>query len=69
MALVIGMMTNKMNEFATELQFEKANEMKEALVALKNYQAKSTIVSSTLNNIDVFSFLKQLYELDLQLRE
>ena len=42
----------------TELQFEKANEMKEALVALKNYQAKSTIVSSTLNNIDVFSYLE-----------
>lgn len=58
MALVIEMMTNKMNEFATELQFEKANEMKEALVALKNYQAKSTIVSSTLNNIDVFSYLE-----------
>lgn len=57
-ALVIEMMTNKMNEFATELQFEKANEMKEALVALKNYQAKSTIVSSTLNNIDVFSYLE-----------
>ena len=57
-ALVIEMMTNKMNEFATELQFEKANEMKEALVALKNYQAKSTIVSYTLNNIDVFSYLE-----------
>lgn len=57
-SLVIEMMTQRMNEFAEELEFEKANEMKEALVALKNYQAKSTIVNSTLNNIDVFSYLE-----------
>ena len=57
-ALVIEMMTKRMNEYAADLQFEKANEMKEALVALKNYQAKSTIVSSSLNNIDVFSYLE-----------
>lgn len=57
-ALVIEMMTKRMNEYADDLQFEKANEMKEALAALKNYQAKSTIVSSSLNNIDVFSYLE-----------
>lgn len=57
-SLVIEMMTQRMNEFAEGLEFEKANEMKEALVALKNYQAKSTIVNSTLNNIDVFSYLE-----------
>lgn len=55
---VIEHMTDKMNEMALSLQFEKAHDMKLALEELKNYQAKSTIVSSSLNNIDVFSYLE-----------
>ena len=44
----------KMNTFATNLQFEKAQLIKESINILENYQSKSIIVSATLSNIDVF---------------
>ena len=47
-----------MRLYAESLQFEEANLMKEALQAVKNYQAKSTIVRPSLNDIDVFSYLQ-----------
>lgn len=55
---VIEVMTKKMRLYAESLQFEEANLMKEALQAVKNYQAKSTIVRPSLNDIDVFSYLE-----------
>ena len=55
---VIEVMTKKMRLYAESLQFEEANLMKEALQAVKNYQAKSTIVRPSLNDIDVFSYLQ-----------
>lgn len=55
---VIQVMTRKMNEFAAILQFEKANEMKEALEAIKSYQTKSTIVRTTISDTDVFSYVE-----------
>ena len=39
------------------LQFEKAQSAKEKIELLENYQSKSTVVSSKLNNIDVFSII------------
>ena len=39
------------------MEFEKANEVKEKLQILLNYQAKSTVVSPKINNIDVFSII------------
>ena len=39
------------------MKFEKANEVKEKLQILLNYQAKSTVVSPKINNIDVFSII------------
>lgn len=56
LAAVIEVLTQKMKSYAEAMQFEEANQMKEALEAVKNYQAKSTIVRSTLNDIDVFSY-------------
>lgn len=56
LAAVIEVLTQKMKNYAEAMQFEEANQMKEALEAVKNYQAKSTIVRSTLNDIDVFSY-------------
>lgn len=53
---VIQVLTQKMKSYAESMQFEEANQMKEALEAVKNYQAKSTIVRTTLNDIDVFSY-------------
>lgn len=41
--------------YADQLKFEKAQELKEKLIAFDDYQAKSTVVNPKLENIDVFS--------------
>lgn len=41
--------------FADRLNFEKAQELKEKMVAFEDYQAKSTVVNPRLKNLDVFS--------------
>ena len=46
-----------MNSFAKEMRFEEAQQVKEKLEALKNYQSKSTIVNPSINNVDVFSII------------
>lgn len=45
----------KMTLAAQEFQFEQAHAFKTKLDLLDNFQAKSTVVSNTLTNIDVFS--------------
>ncbi|MEM1214414.1 MAG: excinuclease ABC subunit UvrC [Bacteroidota bacterium] len=47
----------KMQAYAEALDFEAAQNLKEKLVAFENYQAKSTIVSITVRDVDVFSIL------------
>ncbi len=46
-----------MHHFASKMEFEEAQKIKEKMLLLSNYQAKSTIVSPTINNVDVFSIL------------
>ena len=46
-----------MMEYASEMQFEEAQKIKDKLEALQNYQAKSTIVNPSINNVDVFSII------------
>jgi excinuclease ABC subunit C len=46
---------NIMMEYAEAMNFEEAQLIKEKLVSLQNYQAKSTIVNPSINNVDVFS--------------
>ncbi len=46
-----------MLNFANEMKFEEAQKIKEKLALLENYQAKSTIVSPSINNVDVFSII------------
>jgi len=48
-------LVNQMTKYASELKFEKAQIIKEKIEALQNYQARSTIVSPTISNVDVFS--------------
>ena len=57
-----GNLSTSINYFKSEmklasnsLNFEKAQSIKEKIELLLNYQSKSTVVSSSLNNIDVFS--------------
>ncbi|RMF25512.1 MAG: excinuclease ABC subunit C, partial [Bacteroidetes bacterium] len=47
--------TEAMQRYAEALQFEKAQEIKEKLGALEDYQGKSTVVSTTIRDVDVFS--------------
>ncbi len=41
--------------FADQLNFEKAQELKEKMIAFEDYQAKSTVVNPRIENIDVFA--------------
>ncbi|MGY8945816.1 MAG: excinuclease ABC subunit UvrC, partial [Flavobacteriales bacterium] len=57
-----GNLSTSINYFKSEmklasdsLDFEKAQSLKEKIELLLNYQSKSTVVSASLNNIDVFS--------------
>lgn len=50
-----------MMRYASELQFEKAQELKERVELLENYQAKSTVVNYKIHNVDVFSIVSDSY--------
>jgi len=47
----------QMKGFAANLQYEDAQQIKEKIDVLENYQAKSTIVNPKINNVDVFSIV------------
>ena len=47
----------EMIKFSKNQEYEKAQKIKEKIQLLENYQSKSTVVSSKLNNIDVFSII------------
>ena len=53
----INYFKNEMKTASDSLHFEKAQTAKEKIELLENYQAKSTVVNSKLNNIDVFSII------------
>ena len=48
-----------MKKSAEKLDFERANSWKQKIALLENYQSKSTIVSPTINNVDVFSIVTE----------
>ena len=45
----------EMSDYATTMQFELAQQMKDKLETLEDYQAKSTVVSATIRDVDVFT--------------
>jgi len=47
-----------MNDFARAYEFEKAQIIKEKIELLKKYQSKSTVVNSSISNVDVFSIIE-----------
>ena len=47
----------QMDDFAANLNFEDAQRIKEKMATLMNYQSKSMIVNSKINNVDVFSIV------------
>ncbi len=46
-----------MNRYATGLQFEKAQAIKEKIELLQRYQSKSMVVNPKIHNVDVFSII------------
>ncbi|KIC92354.1 excinuclease ABC subunit UvrC [Flavihumibacter sp. ZG627] len=55
---VMQQFRKEMQQYAMDLQFEKAEMMRKKLDHLEQYQSRSVIVSKHLGNIDVFSLLK-----------
>ncbi|MCD4835217.1 MAG: excinuclease ABC subunit UvrC [Bacteroidales bacterium] len=54
---VILYLNKLMKEYSVDFKFEEAQLVKEKLEILEKYKSKSTIVSSSLNNVDVFNIL------------
>ncbi|MFT3741052.1 MAG: excinuclease ABC subunit UvrC [Breznakibacter sp.] len=46
-----------MMNYAHEFKFEQAEEIKQKIKVLENFQSKSTIVNPSINNVDVFSIV------------
>lgn len=47
----------QMEKHVEDLEFEKAHAVKEKLAAFEDYQSKSTVVSTAVTNVDVFSLV------------
>jgi len=56
-ATVKSWLKEKMQQFSENLEFEKAQEIKDKLEILENYQGKSMVLNSASGNFDVFSIL------------
>src|SRR5690606_18270622 len=56
---VIQQFKFQMKEYVQQLEFEKAGQVKKKIEYLENYKAKSVVVSNRLNDVDVFSIIKQ----------
>lgn len=54
---VIRFLKERMMTLASEYRFEEAEELKQRLKLLGNFQSKSTIVNPKIDNVDVFSIL------------
>ncbi|MFA8449083.1 MAG: excinuclease ABC subunit UvrC [Bacteroidales bacterium] len=56
---VIHKFEDQMMEYAANLEFEKAQDIKQKLQLLENYQGKSTVVNPKIDKVDVFSVLDE----------
>lgn len=57
-SLVIRSLKASMMDFAEAMEFEKAQKIKEKIVILEQYQSKSSVVSATVKDADVFSLIE-----------
>lgn len=53
----LGKFKELMLRFSTNMEFEEAQKIKEKIDLLANYQAKSTVVNPSINDVDVFSIV------------
>jgi excinuclease ABC subunit C len=56
---VIDHLKNLMNSYSGELRFEEAQGIKEKIDLLSKYKSRSTIVSNTIQNVDVFGYTEE----------
>ena len=56
---VIDYFKKIMHEYAENLEFEKAQEIKESLQLLENYQSKSTVVNPSLKDLEVYTIIDE----------
>lgn len=56
---VIAQFKEEMQQYAMNLEFEKAEMIRKKIEHLENYQASSVVVSKHLTNLDVFSIAKE----------
>ncbi|HEX5112076.1 MAG TPA: excinuclease ABC subunit UvrC [Saprospiraceae bacterium] len=55
---VISHLRSQMEAYASDMQFEKAQQIKEKLTLFEDYQSRSTVVSHLERDLDVFSIAK-----------
>lgn len=56
---VIHFLKEEMNKYSSNQEYEMAQEMKSKIQILENYQAKSTIVSPTIHEVDICTLLEE----------
>lgn len=56
--LVLEYLKKKMQALASNLEYEKANDIKKKITLLNKYQSKSTIVNPKITDVDVFTVVK-----------
>ena len=54
-SVVIKDLETRMYEYSDTMQYEQAQEMKEKIDLIRNYQSKSTVLSAKMHDYDVFS--------------
>lgn len=57
---VIKILKERMQQYASEMKYEAAGEIKEQLDELTRYQSHSTVVNPTITNVDVYSILDDI---------
>lgn len=48
---------NQMKAYADDMRFEEAQQIKDKIEVLENYEVKTTIVNPNINNVDVFTIV------------
>ena len=55
-SLITNVLLKQMRKYAENMRFEEAQVIKEKYDVIENYRSRSTVVTSSLHNLDVFSF-------------
>ena len=58
LGLALSFLKQQMKEFSDDLKFEEAEKIKEKITIVENYKLKSTVVSPTVHNVDVFALVQ-----------